>query len=76
MSRIYKDFEKSFYKVLADVFHNYMTILITLFGKEALDLYATLAKFYSSIYKLSMVDEWQDIVLSMAIEAHMFIVAL
>lgn len=52
-----------------------MTILISLFGKEAPNLYAVLVKFYSSIYELLTVYKWQDAVLPMAIETHTFIVA-
>ena len=50
-SGTYKDFGKLFYNVSADAFHNYTTILISLFGKEAPDLHFTLAEFYSNIYK-------------------------
>lgn len=74
-SGTYKDFGKSFYEVWADTFHNYTTILVSLFGKEAPDLHAALAKFYSCIYELSTVYEWQEAVLLMAIEAQTFIVA-
>lgn len=52
MSKTYKDFKKSFYEVWADAFHNYTTILVSLFGKEAPDLHAALAKFYNCIYEL------------------------
>ncbi len=75
MSRTYKNVGKSFYKMWANTFHNYTTILVLLFGKEAPDLYFTLAKFYSNIYKLSIIYKWQDAVLSMAIETHTFIVS-
>lgn len=51
----YKDFGKSFYNVWADAFHNYTTILVSLFDKEAPDLHSALAKFYSNVYKLSTV---------------------
>lgn len=74
-SGTYKDFGKSFYEVWADAFHNYTTIFVSLFGKEAPDLHAALADFYSSIYELSTVYEWQEAVLPMAIEVHTFIVA-
>lgn len=56
-SGIYNDFGKSFYNVWADAFHNYTTILVFLFGKEAPDLYAAPAKFYSNVYELSMIYE-------------------
>lgn len=55
--------------------HNYMTILVSVFGKEAPDLHAALAEFYSSIHELSTIYKWQEAVLPMAIEAHTFIVA-
>ncbi len=74
-SRIYKDFEKSFYDVWSDAFHNYTTILVSLFSKEALDLHITLAEFYKNVYELSTVYEWQEEVLLMAIEAHTYIVS-
>ncbi len=73
-SGTYKDFRKSFYKVWADAFHNYTTILVSLFGKEAPDLHAALAEFYNCIYELSTVYEWHEAVLPMAIDAHTFIV--
>lgn len=74
-SGTYKDFSKSFYDVWADAFHNYTTILVSFFGKEAPNLHATLAQFYINVYELSKIYEWQDAVLPMAIEAHTFIVA-
>lgn len=74
MSETYKDFGKSFYEIWADAFYNYTTILVSLFGKEAPDLHAALADFYSSIYELSTVYKWQEAVLPMAIEVHAFIV--
>ena len=55
---IYKDFGKSFYKVWANVLHNYITIFVSLFGKKALNLHVALANFYKSIYKLLMVYNW------------------
>ena len=69
-SGTYKDFGKSFYDVWADAFHNYTTILVSLFSKEAPDLHTILAKFYNNVYELSTVYEWHDAVLPMAIEAH------
>ena len=74
-SRIYKDFGKSFYDVWSDAFHNYTTILVFLFSKEALDLHTARAEFYSNVYKLSTVYERQDAVLSMVIEANTYIVS-
>ncbi len=74
-SGTYKDFGKSFYEVWADVFHNYTTILVSLFGREVPDLHSALVKFYTNIYELSKVYEWQEAVLLMAIEAYTFIVA-
>ncbi len=71
----YKDFGKSFYEVWADAYHNYTTILVSVFGREVLDLYSALAEFYTNIYKLSTVYEWQEAVFPMAIEADTFIVA-
>lgn len=70
----YKNFKKSFFEVWANVFHNYIIILVSPLGKEALDFYAVIQEFYSSIYKLSTVYEWQKTVLSMAIEAHTCII--
>ncbi len=58
-----------------DAFHNYTTILVSLFGREVLDLHSALAEFYTNIYELFTVYEWQEAVLPMAIEAHTFIVA-
>lgn len=74
MSEIYKDYKKFFYEVWANVCHNYITIFVSLFGKEAPDLYAAFVKFYSCIYKLLTVYKWQEAVFPMAIEAHKFIV--
>lgn len=56
-SGTYKDFGKSFYDVWVDVLHNYTTILVSLFGKEAPDLHSALAEFYNNIYELSTVYE-------------------
>lgn len=75
ISEIYKDFNETFYKIWANVFHNYVTIFITLFSKEALNLYASLADIYISIYKLSVVYKSQKAVFFMAIKAHIFIIA-
>ncbi len=74
-SGTYKDFGKSFYEVWADAFHNYTTILVSLFGSEVPDLHSALAEFYTNIYELFTVYEWQEAVLPIAIEAHTFIVA-
>ncbi len=74
-SGTYKNFGKSFYEVCADAFHNYTTILVSLFGREVLDLHSTLSEFYTNIYELSIVYDWRETVLPMAIEAHTFIVA-
>ncbi len=74
-SGAYKDFGKSFYEVWADAFHNYTTILVSVFGREVLDFHSALAEFYTNIYELSTVYKWQEAVLPMAIEAHTFIVA-
>ena len=49
-SGTYKDFGKSFYEVWADAFHNYTTILVSLFGREVPDLHSALAEFYTNIY--------------------------
>ena len=56
-SGIYKNFAKSLHKVWLEAFHNYTTILVALFGKEAHDIHTTIAEFYSNIYKLSTVYE-------------------
>ncbi len=74
-SETYKDFGKSFYEMWGDAFYNYTTIFVSFFGKKALDLHVALAEFYSCIYELSTVYEWQEVVLPMAIEVHTFIVA-
>ncbi len=74
-SEIYKDFGKSFYEVWADVLQNYTNILVSLFGKEVPDLHSALVEFYTNIYQLCTVYEWQKAVLPIAIEAHTFIVA-
>ena len=75
ISRTYKNFGKSFYKMWANAFHNYTTILVLLFGKEASDLHSAYAEFYSNVYKLSTIYKWQDAVLPIPLEAHTFIVA-
>ena len=54
-SGTYKDFGKSFYEVWADDYHNYTTILVSVFGREVLDLYSALAEYYTNIYELSTV---------------------
>ena len=74
-SGTYKDFGTSFYEVWADAFHNYTIILVSLFGRAITDLHSVLAEFYTKIYKLSIVYEWQEGVLPMAIKAHTFISA-
>ncbi len=74
-SRTYKDFGKSFYKVCADFFYNYTTILVFPFGREVPHLHSALAEFYTNIYELSKVYKWQETVLLMAIEGHTFIFA-
>ncbi len=74
-SRTYKDFGKSFYEVWADAFHNYTTILVSFFGRKVPNLHSALAEFYTNIYKLPIVYEWQEVVLSMVIEARIFIIA-
>lgn len=74
-SRTYKDFDKSFYKVWADVFYNYITIFVSLFGKKAPDLYTALTELYSCIYELSIIFDWQERVFLIAIEVHTFIIA-
>lgn len=74
MSGTYKNFGKSFYKVLANVFYNYTTILIFLFGKKAQDLHSALAKLYSNVYKLSTIYKWQEAVFLIVIKAYTFIV--
>lgn len=45
------------------------------FGKEAPNLHAALAKFYSCICKLSTIYKWQETVLPISIETYTFIVA-
>ena len=75
MSGTYKDFGNSFYDVLADAFHNYTTIFVSLFSKKAPDLHITFAEFYKNVYELSTVYEWQEGVLSMSIEVHTYIVS-
>lgn len=74
-SKTYKDFSKSFYEIWANVFHNYMTIFIFFFGKKALNLHIALAHFFSSIYKLWIVYNRQEVVLLIAINIHIFIIA-
>ncbi len=37
------------------------------------DLHTVFTEFYSNVYKLSTVYDWQDAVLPMAIEAHTYI---
>lgn len=71
---MYKDFGKSFYKAWLEAFYNYTIVLMLLFGKEVPHLHITLAEFYRSIYKLSIVYEWQEAVLLIAIKAHIYIV--
>ncbi len=74
-SGTYKDFGKSFYEVWADDFHNYTIILVSFFGKEVPKIHSAFAEFYTNIYELFTVYEWQEAVLPMAMEAHTFIVA-
>ncbi len=74
-SGTYKDFGKSFFKVWADAFHNYTTILVFLFRRKVSDLHSVLAEFNTNIYEHSTMYDWQEAVLPMAIEAHTFIVA-
>ncbi len=73
-SGIYKDFGKFFYEVWADVFQNYTNIFDFLFSKKASDLHTTFLEFYSNIYELSLVYEWQNAVFLIAIEAYTYIV--
>lgn len=56
-----------------DAFYNFKTIFVFFFGKEALDFHVAFAKFYSCIYKLLTVYNWQKAVFSIVIEAHLFI---
>ncbi len=74
-SGTYIDFGKSFYEVWPDAFYNYTTIPVSLFCREVLDLHSALPEFYTNIFELSTVYEWQEAVLPMASEAHTFIVA-
>ena len=74
-SGTYKNFSKTFHEVWSEAFHNFTTILFSLFGKEAPDFHTAPEEFFSNIYKLSTVYEWQNAVLPMAIEAHSYIVA-
>ncbi len=73
--RIYKNFGKSFHEVRSEAFNNYIIILVSLIGKETPDFDTALAEFYSNIYELSTVYEWQDVALPIAIKAHSYIVA-
>ncbi len=74
-SGTFKDFGKFFYEVWADAFHNYTAILVSLFEREVPDLHSVFAEFYTNIYELSTVYQWQEAVLPMAIEALTFIFA-
>lgn len=74
-SGTHKDVGKSFHEVWANAFYKYIIIFVFLFGKETSDLYIALAEFYGYIYKLSMVYDWQKLVLPIAIEIHTFIIA-
>lgn len=51
----YKHFGESFHEVWSEAFHHYSTVLVSLFGKEALDLHAALSEFYSNIHESSTV---------------------
>ncbi len=71
---IYKDLGKSFYKMWANISHNYTTILVFQFNKEVPDLYSALVKFYSNVYELCTIYKRQKVVFIIAIKAHTFII--
>ena len=69
-SSIYNNFRKSFHEVQLEAFHNYTIILLSLIRKETPDFHTAFAEFYSNIYELSTVYEWQHVILPIAIKAH------
>lgn len=75
ISKTYKNFGNSFYKVWGEAFINYIAIVSLLFGKKAPTLNTALIYFYGNILQLSKVYEWQRTVLPMAIEVHTYIIA-
>lgn len=72
----YKDFEKLFYEVWSESFHNYTSIMVSLFVPSTAELNVALNTFYANILQLSQVYEWQEAVLPFAIEVHTHIISL
>ena len=75
-SGTYKEFGSSFYDVWSESFHNYKTIMISLFTANTAELDLALNAFYGNILQLSQVYDWQKAVLPFAIEVHMHIISL
>lgn len=75
-SGTYKDFGMSFYEVWSESFHNYTSIMVSLFARSTAELNVALNTFYAKILQLSQVYEWQEAVLPLAIEVHTHIISL
>lgn len=54
-------------------FLNYIMILIVLFGLTISTFYLALAKFHEKIIKLSTIYQWQDGLLSLALDFHIHV---
>jgi hypothetical protein len=73
-TRTYKNFESSFHEIWFEFFLNYISIMISRFEKEISNLYIVLTTFHNDVYQLSRVYEWQNALLSMIIEMHIYII--
>jgi hypothetical protein len=74
--KIFKNFDKTFYKIYVEIFINYQLITTILFVKISLDLFATLIKYYQKILKLVKLYDWEIAMLSFVIEHHIHVVLL
>lgn len=70
----YDDYSNNFYKIWSEVFINYISIMILLFGVRAPRLQAALTRFYGFILQLSKIYKWKKTLLPLAIEGHSHIV--
>ncbi len=71
----YEDFGKSFYEIWKKSFFKYTAIIMILLEKEALILQIAPIQFYSNILKLLKAQERSEVVFSMAIEVHKYIIS-
>lgn len=74
ISRIYKDYSSSFYKIWLKAFINYTLIIVFLFGLTTPWLQAALAQFYGLVLQLLKVYNWKKVLLPLAIEFHLHII--